>query len=212
MTTCEDYWDHRSLIFDEQVGPQYREAYAKTIALALNYLQPGDRVLDYACGTGLPTVQIAPHVSFVRGIDISIEMVRRAQNKAAGLGLENVLITQTGIYDPCLEEGSFDAVTAFNLLHYLDDFDRVMARLRRLLKPGGVFLSATDCLGEGITREGVRKFIKYHTGRMPFVGFYKMKQLEQMVAESGFTVLESENLFPAPPNLFIAARSQGGSH
>lgn len=211
MTTCEQYWNKRSLIFDEQVGPQYQDAYDKTVALALKYLKPEDRVLDYACGTGHTLVEIAPHVSFVRGIDISIEMVRRAQNKAAAMALDNVLITQTDIFDPSLEEGSFDAITAFNLLHYLEDFDRVCQRLHRLLKPGGLFLSATDCLGEGITRESVRKFVKYHTGKMPFVGFYKMKQLEQMVADAGFTILETENLFPAPPNLFIAAQNGGDS-
>ncbi len=210
MTTREQYWDKRSQRFDEQIATQYQDAYTRTVELSLKYLKPGDRVLDYACGTGLTTVQIAPHVSFVRGIDPSIEMVRRAQNKAAELALDNVRITQTGIFDPCLEEGSFDAVTAFNLLHYLDDFHPVMARLKRLLKPGGLFLSATDCLGEGFTREALRKFIKYHTGKMPFVGFYKMRQLEQMVANAGFTVLETENLFPAPPNLFIAAQNEGG--
>ena len=31
--------------------------------------------------------------------------------------------------------------------------------------------------------------------------------MEQVIAAGGFTVLERENLFPAPPNLFVAARS-----
>ena len=206
MITCEEFWNRRSRIFDDQVGPQYQEAYDKPVEYALNYLKPGDQVLEYACGTGITTVQLAPHVAQVRAIDISMEMVRRCQNKVAQLGVPNVHVTQTGIFDPCLHEGTFDAVTAFNVLHYLDDFPQVLERIRRLLKPGGVFLSATDCLGNGITGEGVKKFVRYHTGRMPYVAFFKQEKLPGLIAGAGFTVEESVNLFPAPPNLFVAAR------
>ena len=162
---------------------------------------------QFACGTGITTFQIAPHVSWVRAIDISDEMVRRARAKAADLGVQNVEISQTDLFDPCLEPGSFDAVTAFNVLCYVDNPQEVLARIRSLLKPGGIFLSATDCLGEKLTKVGIKKFWKSHTGSMPYVAFYSMKKMEQVIAAGGFTVLERENLFPAPPNLFVAARS-----
>ena len=35
-----------------------------------------------------------------------------------------------------------------------------------------------------------------------------MKELERRIADAGFTVLERENLFPAPPNLFVAAQKK----
>ena len=121
--------------------------------------------------------------------------------------MQNVEISQTDLFDPCLEPGSFDAVTAFNVLCYVDNPQEVLARIRSLLKPGGIFLSATDCLGEKLTKVGIKKFWKSHTGSMPYVAFYSMKKMEQVIAAGGFTVLERENLFPAPPNLFVAARS-----
>ena len=43
---------------------------------------------------------------------------------------------------------------------------------------------------------------------MPYVAFYTMKTLEAEIARNGFTVLERDNLFPAPPNLFVAARRE----
>ena len=197
----------RSQHYDDQIGPQYAAAYDKTVSKALKYLQPQDRVLEFACGTGITTFQIAPHVSWVRAIDISDEMVRRAKAKAADQGVQNVEISQTDLFDPCLAEGSFDAVTAFNVLLYVENRQEVLARIRALLKSEGMFLSATDCLGEGITKVGIQKFWKSHTGSMPYVAFYSMKKMEQVIAAGGFTVLERENLFPAPPNLFVAARS-----
>lgn len=206
MITCEDFWNKRSQIFDDQVGPHYQEAYDKTVEYTLKYLKPEDRVLEYACGTGITALPIARKVKEVRAIDISMEMVRRCQNKAAMENIQNIHITQTGIFDPCLEEGSFDAVTAFNVLQYVDNLDEVLERIRRLLKPDGLFFSATDCLGNGITGEGVKKFLKYHTGKMPYVAFFKQEKLPSIIEKGGFTVIESENLFPAPPNLFVAAR------
>lgn len=204
MITPREFWNMRSEGYDEGSGEQYARAYARTVELTLKYLKPGDRVLEFACGTGLTTVQIAPHVAFVRAIDISEGMVAKARARLAGLS--NVELSQTDLFDPCLAEGSFDAVTAFNVLLYVENRQEVLARIRALLKPEGMFLSATDCLGEKLTRVGVKKFWKSRTGSMPYVAFDTKKKLERDVAAAGFTVLEREDLYPAPPNLFFAAR------
>ncbi len=206
MITERDFWNHRSHNYDEQIGPLYERAYQLTAERTLAYLKPEDRVLDFACGTGIVTLEEAPHVKYVRAIDISDEMVVKAKQKMADHGVTNVEVTQTDLFDPCLEPASFDVVTAFNVLCYVEDSAAVLARIRSLLKPGGRFLSATDCLGEKLTKVGVKKWFKSHTGSMPYVAFYKMKGLERRIADAGFTVVESENLFPAPPNLFVAAR------
>ena len=206
MITPERFWNHRALSYDDMVGPMYEDAYDKTAALSLKYLRPTDHVLEFACGTGIVTLAVAPHVSHVRAIDISGEMVDRARAKMARCGLTNVEVTQTDLFDPSLLPGSFDVVTAFNVLLYVDNFDAVMARIRELLKPGGVFLSATDCLGGNFSKAAIQKFWRSHTGKMPYVGFFTQKSLIQKIARCGFEVLETENLFPSPPNLFIAAQ------
>lgn len=206
MVTPREFWNMRSRTYDQQSGEEYAQAYEKTVSNTLKYLTGENRVLEFACGTGITTVAIAPHVSFVRAIDISDEMVGKAREKIQALGLSNVELSQTDLFDPCLEEGSFDAVTAFNVLLYVENRAQVLERIRSLLKPGGMFLSATDCLGEGITRVGIRKFWKSHTGSMPYVAFDSRKKLEGEIVRAGFTVLERENLFSTPPNLFVAAK------
>ncbi len=206
MVTPREFWNMRSRTYDQQSGEEYAQAYEKTVSNTLKYLTGEARVLEFACGTGITTVAIAPHVSFVRAIDISDEMVGKAREKIQALGLSNVELSQTDLFDPCLEEGSFDAVTAFNVLLYVENRAEVLERIRSLLKPDGMFLSATDCLGEGITRVGIRKFWKSHTGSMPYVAFDSRKKLEGEIARAGFTVLERENLFSTPPNLFVAAK------
>ena len=208
MPTVSEFWDGRAQNYDAQVGTHYAEAYEKTAACFKKYLKPTDTVLDFACGTGIVTFAVAPSVQSVRAIDVSGEMVRRAQEKVKAQGVENVTVTQTDLFDGCLAEGSFNAVLACNVLLYLENRAEVLTRIHELLRPEGVFLSATDCLGERLTREGVRKWWRSHTGKMPYVSFDRMHTLEASIAAAGFEVLETENLFPAPPNLFVAARKK----
>jgi hypothetical protein len=92
------------------------------------------------------------------------------------------------------------------VLLYLPDLPAALARIRELLKPGGMFLSATDCLGSRPSAVGLKKLVKSRTGSMPYVAFFTQRGLARRIAQNGFTVLERENLFPNPPNLFVAAR------
>ena len=183
MPTVSEFWDGRAQNYDAQVGTHYAEAYEKTAACFKKYLKPTDTVLD-----------------------VSGEMVRRAQEKVKAQGVENVTVTQTDLFDGCLAEGSFNAVLACNVLLYIEDRSAALARIRALLKPQGTLLLVSDCLGEGLTRERVRKWFEYKTGKRPYVAFDTMRSLERSVTDAGFAVLERENLFPAPPNLFLAAK------
>ena len=191
MPTVSEFWDGRAQNYDAQVGASYAKAYEMTADRFKQYLKPTDTVLDFACGTGIVTLAVAPAVKSVRAIDVSGEMVRRAQEKIEAQGMENVTVTQTDLFDTCLAEESFDAVLACNVLLYIKDRAAALARIRALLKPQGMLLLVSDCLGEGITRERMTKWFEYKTGKRPYV-----------------SVLARENLFPAPPNLFLAARKE----
>ena len=206
MKTPVAFWNFRAQTYDDAIGHMYDDAYRRTADNSLKYLNKDSRVLEFACGTGIVTAAVAPHVASIRAIDISDEMVVRARAKMESLGHENVEVTQTDLFDPSLPEGSFDAVMAFNVLLYVDNFEEVMDRIQKLLKPGGIFLSATDCLGWNFSKAARTKFIRSRTGKMPYVGFFSQKGLVRKIEQGGFTVLEKENLFPDPPNLFIAAR------
>lgn len=103
MPTVSEFWDGRAQNYDAQVGTHYAEAYEKTAACFKKYLKPTDTVLDFACGTGIVTFAVAPSVQSVRAIDVSGEMVRRAQEKVKAQGVENVTVTQTDLFDAALQ-------------------------------------------------------------------------------------------------------------
>lgn len=131
-------------------------------------------------------------------------MVHIAKSKLSGL--TNVEISNTDLFDPSLKDGSFDIVTAFNVLCYLPDLSSTLVRIQELLKPDGIFLSATNCLGGWPTKAGIKKFVKSRIGAMPYVAFFTEKGLLRKIGQGGFCVLAQENLFSAPPNLFVATQ------
>lgn len=208
MITSKEFWNKRSRIYDDQVGPMYEDAYRKTIANTLKYMKQEDVVLDFACGTGIVTLSLAAHAKEVMAIDIADEMIAITKKKVEEQQLSNVRVAQLDLFDESLKANSFNLIAANNVLLYVENIEEVLKRIHNLLKPDGIFVSATDCLGGLPTKEGLQKFWRSRTGKMPYVAFYTQKRLENIIAQNGFDVLERENLFPAPPNLFVAAKKK----
>ena len=183
----------------------YAQTYRDTIALTLGYMGARTRVLDFGCGTGIVTNEMALHVRSVTAIDTSAEMIGKAAGKAAEAGIKNVDYRVTGLDDPALDNGGFTVITAFNVLYFLKDLDGALRRIHGLLPEGGLFLSATDCAGElpFLKKTAARALVAF--GKVPYASFLTPGGLEERVAAAGFTILRTENLFENPPNYFIAA-------
>ena len=105
-----EFWNRRSQHYDGQSGAAYADAYRKTAECIRPYLTPNDRVLDFACGTGLVTLPVAQMAAEVCAIDISDEMVRHLKKKIAEQGVGNVSASCMDLFDESLRPGSFDAV------------------------------------------------------------------------------------------------------
>jgi SAM-dependent methyltransferase len=113
----------------------------------LDWCEPirGLRVLDLGCGEGYVARQLARRgAASVLGIDVSAEMVARANDEEARdrLGVE---YRQGDARDRAVvPDASLDLVVAVFLFNYLDRSGTaaVMAEVRRLLRPGGRFVFA----------------------------------------------------------------------
>ncbi|MCI0350002.1 MAG: class I SAM-dependent methyltransferase [Acidobacteriales bacterium] len=106
-------------------------------------LRPGERVLDLGCGAGWATRMLARMVAkekgrkdgLVVGVDISEEMIRRAQQSSAEF--RNIrYITGSAEKIPA-EDNFFDKVLSVESFYYYPDQGRVLDELRRVLAPGG---------------------------------------------------------------------------
>lgn len=191
--------------YDRQALGRYGKSYEETVAIAGKYLKPMDTLLDYACGTGITSIPIAAAVRRVVAIDLSDKMIRIAREKAKCSGIENITFKTTTIEDPDLINDAFDVITAFNILHGLKEVETVLLRIRTLLKEGGFLLSVTDCLGEKKSLAGILYTFLSKIAIIPHVNLFKRNDLTEIITAAGFSVIEEKQLYPSPPNYFIAA-------
>lgn len=169
------------------------EAFERKIALTRARMRPDHVVLDVGCGTGSLALRLAPSGQHIHGLDVSQEMVRIARDKALAQGRENVTF-HLGPFDEsftALEEGSLDGICAYSLLHLLPDRPAALARIHRLLKPGGFFVSSTVCLKESWIPYGLLIWVMRKVGKAPWVGTISKKTLAEEIEAAGFTALEA---------------------
>jgi 2-polyprenyl-3-methyl-5-hydroxy-6-metoxy-1,4-benzoquinol methylase len=182
----------------------------KIIERTKKYLDASSVVLDYGCATGSIALEIASMVKDVRGIDISANMVEIAKRKADERGIKNIAFTKAAIFDESLEKESFDVILSLSILHLVEDSAQVMGKVNQLLKPGGIFISATPCLGEKAIVSvlmNVPIFVLSKLGLIPSITFFSASSLAASITNAGFQIIEQEDLSVRPlRECFIVAR------
>ena len=191
MHQHETFWDKRSKKYDDNVK-KHDSLYEKTIDSTKSLLTNSDVVLDFACGSGEMSLDIAPHVQQVRGIDLSVKMIELANQKALDRQVDNVNFDQSDAFDQRLVSNSFSAIIAFGIFHLLDDAPKVLARLNDLLATGGLLISQTPCLGERswVFRSLIRLVVKLGLG--PTIRSLTIAELESLVSSSNLEISETK--------------------
>jgi len=104
--------------------------------------QSGLALLDVGCGGGILAEEFARAGLRVTGVDPAPESIQTAQAHAAASGLAIEYRTGSGEQLP-LPDASFDVVACCDVLEHVDDVDRVIGEVARVLKPGGLFFFDT---------------------------------------------------------------------
>ena len=122
-------------------------AYQQKLKVTRDYLAPDMEVLELGCGTGTTALIHAPFVKHITGVDISRNMLEIARAKAESGNVKNVTFQQSSIDDLKAPVAGFDVVMGHSILHLLENKEAIIAKVNQMLKPGGVFVSSTVCLG-----------------------------------------------------------------
>lgn len=121
-------------------GPQLAGPIAARL-VELARLQPGWRVLDAGCGTGVVLVRAARAVSpwgQVIGVDLAPGMLARAAHQAEREGLRHcVMLSRGDAAEPAFGPASFNAILSSLVFYLLADPAAALARWHELLVPGG---------------------------------------------------------------------------
>jgi len=130
-------WDEMSGLYQETYG-QAVLLYEEEFHVKLLGLLAGKRLLDLGCGGGQSSVLFARLGARVTGVDFSTRQLESATALARREGLEIEFIPadlEAGL--SFLEDAAFDLVNSSHVFHYLQDLNRCLAEIYRVLKPGG---------------------------------------------------------------------------
>ena len=170
----------------------------------LPHLRPGMKLLDMGCGPGTISVGLAQAVApgELHGIDIEASQIAMAQAAAkAEPGGGNAHFQVGDVNELPFEDNTFDVVHCHAVLEHLPNLGRILAGVKRVLKPGGIF-SAREGLFESFffepdpdgqlrqATEAVAKLLSANGGH-PDLG----KTLKGILLQCGFCHVRSTASF-----------------
>ncbi len=162
--------------------------YQKKLQVTREYFRPDLEMLELGCGTGSTAIQHAPDVKSIRAVDMSSKMIEIAQREAEKRKITNVSFEQSTIEELSVPDRSFDMVLALSLLHLLEDKEAAIAKIHTMLKPSGVFITSTACLGDTMKFFKIIGPIGKFFGLIPLVNVFTEQELVDSIKGVGFLI------------------------
>lgn len=212
ITKTQKFWDKQAQKYDyneRQFDPVFREVISKT----KEYLNTSDEVMDFGCATGTKTIELADSVKQIYGLDISSEMISKANKKNRQENTKNIIFEQVDIFDNNFEDASFDKIISYGVIHLLDNSEKVIHRIHELLKPGGFFISTTACLKDKMALKNKFEFNAYRLikrlGIFPLhLNLFTTDNVEKLIAKQNFQIVKAEKIFHGITISFVIGKKQ----
>ncbi len=132
----------------KQIEIRYNDLAEDTCCLscggAINYskAKEGENCVDLGSGRGTDVLRLAEEVGetgFVYGIDVSDEMLKKAERNASKLDVKNVKFIKSELETLPLEDKSIDLVISNCTINHAENKQNVWNEIYRILKKGGRF-------------------------------------------------------------------------
>jgi SAM-dependent methyltransferase len=143
-----DIWNQNAPFWDEHMGSEGNEFHrllVAPVAERLLQIQPGDKVLEVACGAGIFARRLADLGATVLATDLSDRFIDQARSRHEDYTahIEFRVLDATDLHAlRALGENQFDAVVAIMALMDMTDIQPLASALPSLLKPRGRFVVA----------------------------------------------------------------------
>ena len=187
MNNSVKFWDKTAEAYSKQPIAD-EAAYQKKLQVTRKYLRSDMSVLEFGCGTGSTAIAHAPYVKHILAIDFSSKMIEIARRKAEANKITNVTFERSTIDELSVGDRTLDVVLGLNVLHLLKSKEKAIALVYRMLKPGGVFVTSTVCLGDTMKWFKLVAPIGKFLGMMPNVMVFATKELSDSLTDAGFTI------------------------
>jgi SAM-dependent methyltransferase len=176
---------HPSGLRGRMIGTMLNRGNRATITRAVEALEleGGETVADIGFGGGLGLallLRATGEKGTVHGVDISETMLARARaGFRADVAAGRLRLQEGSITALPLADSSLDAAITVNTVYFVDDLDRALADVARVLAPGARFVLA---IGDPASMAG-------RQGKMPGFRIRPLDVVETALAGAGLTVI-----------------------
>jgi len=157
---------------------------------AIAALRQGEVVLDLGSGAGFDSFLAARQVGesgIVIGVDMTPDMIKRAQENAAKGAFENVEFRLGEIEDMPVDDNTIDVILSNCVINLSPDKAAVYREAYRVLKPGGR-LAISDMVASGEIPPEIKNDINLYSSCV--AGALKVDELSKILKEAGFKNIE----------------------
>jgi len=169
-------------------------------------IRVGDTVLDLGSGAGNDVFvarQLVGETGLVIGVDMTPEMIAKANHNKEQLGFSNVEFRLGDIEQLPLDKESIDVVISNCVLNLVPDKQQAFGEIYRVLKNGGHFC-ISDVVYQGTMNEEVRRSAELYAGCV--AGSLERSAYLEIIAKAGFrdVAVKAEKRIHIPPEVFAA--------
>jgi len=206
----EEYWSKFANTFNEDqkyiVGGAVQQALKERLSEE-SYL---GELIEFGCGAGFFTKDIAANASHVMATDLSDEMLAMARTQLQDL--QNVTVEKADCENPDSPDGKFDSVFMANLIHVIENPSTALMESYRILKDGGLLL-IVDYTGYGmkwfeIMKMGIRFLRKWSKPPAHSKAKLSPDELCSLVESAGFKVEEVQLMGDKIKALYLRGRKR----
>jgi cyclopropane fatty-acyl-phospholipid synthase-like methyltransferase len=182
--------DYRKLVmrgYDQcagRYGATRRNEVESDVALLIDMLDDGARILDLGCGAGIPIARTLAQRFEVTGVDFSREMVNLSRKN-----VPDATFIHADIMEVELPPALFDAVVSFYTLFHLpkEHHRALFQRIHRWLKAGGYLLVT-------VSDEDVEAYIGEFHGVTMYWSSCGLQEYLDVLGETGFDVIKTTSI------------------
>lgn len=142
-----DFWDRWAKFYDIAESLN-NGAYTAMLNGVRTVVPEGAKVLDCAAGTGELSIAASEKAESVLCTDMSLSMLEVAGKKCSRQGIKNISFEERNILELPDPDNTYDIAMAGNVLHLLDDPQKAVKELARVVRNGGKLILPTFMMGE----------------------------------------------------------------
>ncbi|WP_226585329.1 class I SAM-dependent methyltransferase [Halobacillus litoralis] len=185
---AEKQWNDRAEMWNSKSREMWDKGSRSTIIPFLKKHINQGRIADLGCGDGYGSYRLYQEGFEVKGVDLSSDMVARANKRVSN---ERISFVQGDLTNLPFERETFDAAIAINSLEWTEVPLKGLEEMKRVLKPGGKL-----CIGLlGPTAMPRVNSYRRLYGEEVICNTMMPWELRKMAEETGWSCIEGQGVY-----------------